>query len=370
MFSTVTLCGAETLDHISLREGNEVLSVSGRVVMDSVDGGVLLEDRAGMLWAVEAERLEDRQAGDAPFTCFDADEMSEHLRQELGPGFRFHTTAHYVICYNTSQDYARWCGALFERLYLAFTTFWGRRDLELEEPGGPLVALVFDSRPSYARYAKAELGNATGSTFGYYSLRTNRMTMYDLTGMDAWQGNASTTTAARINRLLARPEAERTVATIIHEATHQLAFNCGLQTRYADIPLWVSEGIAVYFETPDLKSRRGWRNIGGVNRVRLAEFRRYLPRRPRDSLRTLIRDNERFRNTQLASAAYGEAWALNYFLVRQRLPQYVAYLKAMSEKRPLIDDSPEERLAEFAHFFGGDLERFDVEFLRYMRTVR
>ena len=73
------------------------------------------------------------------------------------------------------------------------------------------------------------------------------------------------------------------MATIIHEATHQLAFNCGMQNRYADIPLWLSEGIAIYFETPDLRNKRGWRSIGSVNRVRLAEFRRYLRSRPSDS---------------------------------------------------------------------------------------
>ena len=33
---------------------------------------------------------------------------------------------------------------------------------------------------------------------------------------------------------------ERTVATIIHEATHQLAFNSGLQVRFADNPLVVA----------------------------------------------------------------------------------------------------------------------------------
>ena len=47
--------------------------------------------------------------------------------------------------------------------------------------------------------------------------------------------------------------------TVIHEATHQIAFNCGLHTRYADNPLWLTEGMALYFETPDLRSRSGWR---------------------------------------------------------------------------------------------------------------
>ena len=38
--------------------------------------------------------------------------------------------------------------------------------------------------------------------------------------------------------------------------------NTGLQTRYADNPFWVSEGLAVFFETPDLRSKNGWNAIG------------------------------------------------------------------------------------------------------------
>ena len=98
--------------------------------------------------------------------------------------------------------------------------------------------------------------------------------------------------------MLAQPQAEPLVATIIHEATHQIAFNCGLQTRFADIPLWVSEGIAVYFETPDLTNSKGWKEIGAVNRPRLDRFREYLTRRPADSLSTLISDDTRLRDSE------------------------------------------------------------------------
>ena len=97
-------------------------------------------------------------------------------------------------------------------------------------------------------------------------------------------------------QMLARPEAEPMVATIIHEATHQIAFNCGLQTRFADIPVWVSEGLAVYFETPDLQSPKGWRNIGAVNQPRLDRFREYLTRRPPGSLASLLADDKRMRD--------------------------------------------------------------------------
>ena len=63
-----------------------------------------------------------------------------------------------------------------------FYNYWSREGIELHEPEFPLVALVFDSRDSYAQFSRAELGEASRSIIGYYSLRSNRMIMYDLTG--------------------------------------------------------------------------------------------------------------------------------------------------------------------------------------------
>jgi len=57
----------------------------------------------------------------------------------------------------------------------------------------------------------------------------------------------SVSTGAQIKQILAQPDALQTVSTIVHEATHQIAFNCGLHTRLSDCPVWFSEGIAMYF---------------------------------------------------------------------------------------------------------------------------
>jgi len=160
------------------------------------------------------------------------------------------------------------------------------------------------------------------------------------------------------------------VATIIHEATHQIAFNSGLHARYADISLWVSEGLAVFFETPDLRSSQGWRNIGGVQLSRLAQFRQYRKDRPEDSLRTLLADDGRFRQTSTALDAYAEAWALHHFLITTRLKDYVRYQQQLSARPLLIYDTPEERLAAFRQAFGEDLAALDAEFLRYVSGLR
>lgn len=362
-------CDVFALDLVTLKKDGREVRLKGQCQVTAEDGGLLMMTPDGVLWTVPPEELVEHTKDDVPFAPYSRDELSRRLAAEL-PGFDTFDTAHYLICYNTSKPYAQWCGGLFERLYLAFTNYWSRKGFELREPQFPLVALVFADRDSYAKYARGELGDAVESIIGYYNLRSNRMTMYDLTGIQALRrpGDRRGSTA-EINQMLARPEAERTVATVIHEATHQIAFNCGLQTRYADIPLWVSEGIAVYFETPDLSSARGWRTIDNVNKPRLAQFRQYLSRRPSGSLASLLADDTRLRDSKQALDAYAESWALNYFLIKQRGKQYDAYLKMLAEKGPLLWDKPEARLRQFTDTFGA-LEQLDADFVRAMGKLR
>ena len=355
---------------MTLQRDGKQIDVEGRLLTTAQDGGLLLMGRDGMLWAIPPEEQIKHAGDDTPFEVLSADEISKRLLAELPQGFRVHSTAHYLIFHDTSRAYAKWCGSLFERLYMTFTNYWSREGFDLTEPEFPLVAIVFGDKASFLRFSQSELGDAGKSIVGYYSLRTNRMMMYDLTGLEVLRRfRDSRGTIKRINQILARPEAEQQVATIIHEATHQIAFNCGLHTRYSDCPVWFSEGIAVFFETPDLRSSKGWRGLGQVNRSRLIQFRRYLPKRPADSLESLIRDDTRFRDTQQAPDAYAETWALTYFLLRHRTKQYIEYLQMLSAKQPLLQDGPQQRLAQFREAFGG-IERLDAEFVRYMKRVR
>jgi hypothetical protein len=344
--------------------------VSGKLLVTAQDGGLLVLAPDGVLWAVQPEELVAHRQDKEPFQPLDSARLAKQLQAEL-PGFQTYTTAHYLICYNTSRQYAVWCGGLFERLYAAFTSFWTHKGFNLREPEFPLVAVVFSDRESYLKYSQPELQQTAERIIGYYSLRSNRMTMYDLTGVDSLRAAAGRRgSASQINQILAQPQAEQLVATVIHEATHQIAFNSGLQTRFADIPLWVSEGIAVYFETPDLGSSKGWRTLGAVNYSRLDVFRGNLARRQPGSLRALIADDKQLRDPRGAADAYADAWALNYYLLRRRPKEYVAYLKTLSEKQQLFWDDPATRVKEFQAAFGDDLEKFDRDFLRYMQKVR
>jgi hypothetical protein len=357
------------LDYVTLDRDGKRHSLHGRIMVTATDGGLLLQADNGILWTVQPEEIVERNDDDKPFVRLSREAIIKQLRREL-PGFEFYETTHFVVGYNTTKAYAQWCGGLYERLYNGFHNYWRRRGAALQEPQWPLVALVFQGKSSYAAYAREELGTAAESIVGYYSLRTNRITTYDLTGSEQLRTAGSRPrAAARINQLLSRPQAEPTVATIIHEATHLLAYNSGLQRRYADNPLWLSEGVAVFFETPDLKSRRGWRGIGTINRTRLAQLQSYLPARPADSLLTLLRDDKRMQNGDTAINAYAESWALCYFLLRRYPTAFVEYLETHAGKTPLVYDSPQERIELFEKHFG-DTRALDAEFRRYVEKLR
>ena len=359
------------LDRVVLRRDQQQQTIDGLRVATTDEGGLLLLDRQGVLWAVEPDELVRHTEDTTPYEPLSRAEMETVLLRNLPAGFEVHTTAHYLVCYNTSRAYARWTGALLERLYGAFINYWRKRGFRLHESPLPLVVVVFADRKAYRQYARPELRDATEAIVGYYSLQTNRVTMYDLTGVQASRrAGKARHSSSEINRVLSRPAAEPLVATVIHEATHQIAFNCGLLVRYADTPLWLNEGLAIYFETPDLTSASGWRGIGNVNRRRLTQFRKNLPRRTADSLQRLIADDQALRHVRTAANAYAEAWALNYFLIRKRPRQYVQYLKMLSKKQALDRDDSATRIAQFQQYFGADLHDLEKQFLRYMAKVR
>ena len=365
---------AIAVEHVTVRRDADETQVSGKLLITAQDGGLLLLTADGTLWNIEPPEIVDQKHDAQPFAPLTQAEAGKKLLGELPAGFELYTTAHYVICHDTSRAYAQWVGALYERLYSGFMNYWKNRGFKIHDPDLPLLVLVFATRDGYIKHVQPELGDSASAIIAFYSLRSNRVTMHDLTGMDSLRRSGDRRgSVAEINAMLARPEAEAMVATVVHEATHQLAFNCGLQTRFADIPLWVLEGLAVYFETPDLGSSKGWKTIGAVNRPRLDRFRDYLAHRPAKSLLSLISDDKRFRDPRQALDAYAEAWALNYYLVHQKPKQFNAYMELMAAKRALVvppdGQKAEQRIKEFQAAFD-DLARLDAEFVKYIQRIR
>lgn len=356
----------EPLETIRFLDSKEVeRTQQGRVLTVAQDGGLLLQSRDGRLWTIDAAQLLQRESHAETFRPWSFDELSRELRNQLGDRFEIVTTRHYVVATSAGKPYAQWCAALFERLLVAFTNYWRQRGLELTEPEFPLIAVVLRNERDFANFASSDVGPQVASAKGYYSIEHNRIVLYDLTAGD----RAPAATPGEIARRVAASPFN--IATVIHEATHQMAFNSGLHTRLADNPLWVTEGMAMYFETPDLTSRTGWKSVGQVNDLRQRQFLEALARRRGPgALRKLLESDQRFTDPEQSGDAYAEAWALTYFLARTRPREYVAYLKRLGEKPRLVWDEPKDRIQLFAETFGDNLDQFDADFVRYLKKLK
>lgn len=340
-------------------------SVRGKVQITAQDGGLLVLGQDGGLWTVEPAQLGGRRLLEQDFAPLTSDDLGKLLLVERGADrFQVLLTKHYVLCFNTNRDYAQWCGDLFERLYAGFHDFWKQRGMILREPEFPLVAIIFADQKQYAAFAARDAGFDTTKALGYYAIASNRMVLYDQT---AGSGKPARTQAEIQRRLAAIPY---NIATVVHEATHQIAFNCGMHVRFADNPLWLTEGMAMYFETPDLQSRTGWTSMGLINPPRLKRFRGNLGRRPASGLVALLQSDALFTSPKSMPDAYAEAWALTYFLMQTRKESYITYLKNMSLKKVLTWDKPADRLSEFRATFGDDLQALDREFLKFIRGLK
>ncbi|MFO1093400.1 MAG: DUF1570 domain-containing protein [Planctomycetaceae bacterium] len=343
----------------------QTLALEGRVLVEAVDGGILLEDVQRRLWSITPDRLQSRNEAGHDFTALSAAALGAAIVSELGPGFAVHQTSHYVICSNAPDAYVDWVGSLFERLQRAFLQTWKQAGWELPAPAEPLPALVFRSQTEYAAFALKDAGPEVADKPGYYSIRTNRIVLYDLA--TTAHGAGATSRDDVESRVAAAPA---NVATIVHEATHQIAFNCGMHTRYSDTPMWLAEGIAMYCETPDLRTGSGWRTIGKPNLNRLRQYREFTARRRQPgSLRTLIQDEARFRNPETMADAYAEGWALVDYLMRERREDLVVYLQRISAKPQLAWDAAEIRSRDFEEAFGAidDVETGCVAHVRRLR---
>lgn len=341
-------------------------TIESRVLLEAHDGGLLLEGRDGRLWNVTPKQLQTNEISNDAFRPLSADQLGEQLAKEVAEfGIKTPTqvvvTKHYVICSTAGRVYAEWCGTLFERLHDAFQTYWKDAGLELREAEFPLPAVVLRDRTEFAEFATKHDRPDAAQAPGYFSEPTNRVILFDLT---AGPNSASAKTAGDIRRKL--DASPFNVATMIHEATHQLAFNSGLHTRYADNPRWLTEGMAMFFEVPDLDSRTGWKTIGRINAPRMRDYREVI-RSPREALplADLIRSDGSFLKNDQSRAAYAESWALTFYLLKTRREETVSLLKTIQLKPRLIADAPDDRVRDFQSAFG-DIAELERDWKKWM----
>jgi hypothetical protein len=303
------------------------------------------------LWKFDPDQARGFHQTAAGFRAYSPSEFRAALLRELGDGYEVSGTGHYLVAHPRGQG-DKWAER-FEDLYRSFVHYFSVRGLEPLAPPFPLVGIVCRSRDEFARHAAAQSGGSLpNGVVGYYDVESNRITLYDMGGTadsPNWRQNA---------------------AVLIHEATHQTAFNTGVHSRYCPPPLWLAEGLAMLFEAPGVHDSRSHTQPGDrVNGDRLRVFQQALaPRHRPEMLASLAAGDDLFRVNP--AAAYAEAWALSFFLVETEPAKYAQYLKRTASRPPFQPYTAAERTADFTAVFGTDWRMLEARLLRFMAEAR
>ena len=311
---------------------------------------VHLLGRDGRLLSVDPAHVSDFTKSSAEFRVFSPSEFRAELIRELGDGYEVTGTGHYLVAHPRGQG-DKWAQR-FEDLHRSFVHYFSVRGLDPAPPQFPLVGIVCRDRAEFTRHAAEQGDSIPSGVAGYYSIQSNRINLYDMgakTDSANWRQNAG---------------------VLIHEATHQTAFNTGVHSRYCPAPRWLVEGLAMLFEAPGVYDSHSFtRPADRVNRDRLRVFRQDLvPHHRPEMLAALAASDDLFRAN--AMAAYAEAWALSFFLVETEPQKYTEFLKRTASRPPFREYTATERTADFTAIFGSDWRMLEARFLRFMAEVR
>ena len=310
---------------------------------------MLLLGRDGRLHDFNPKLAKEGKKTSPRFFGYSQSEMKTVLQKEFGKSYDVSATRHYLVVHPAGER-DQWANR-FEDLYKRFEHYFRVRGFSLSAPPYPLVAVVFRDRDEYYRHAAAGGTPMRPNTLGHYDPASNRVFLFDVTagaGGANWSENAD---------------------TIIHEATHQTAYNVGVHKRFTATPRWVAEGLATMFEARGVWNREYDNSqTDRINQGRLVDFRDYVAnRRKPGAIASLIASDDAFRGD--VGGAYAEAWALSFYLCETQPRLYAAYLSRTAERDIFVDYTPAERMADFQDTFGNETKMFETKFLRYMEDV-
>jgi len=236
---------------------------------------------------------------------------------------------------------------------------------------------VFDSQAGFEAY----LGQAMPSAVtGFYHKVSNRLVVYDYGQNRAYLAGKTKAeqqlkdipytlrrqvVVSEFSRQARAFRNDANIATIMHEVSHQLAFNGGMLNREGDAGLWLVEGLACYCEST---RNSEWLGIGEPNAQRLGTLARVLQA---DGdlipLRDLIRSDGWLHGQGTISQAllgYAQSWVLVRMLMEEQPQALKRYLTLIYPRR-----TPEHRLTDFAQVFGTDLDRLEKRYRQFIRGL-
>jgi Protein of unknown function (DUF1570) len=258
--------------------------------------------------------------------------------------FSHSRTEHFVGLGDADARFRNDALKICESLQSDFLRYFRKKGFKLTLPKKRMTVITLNGAESYQAYTGEKPGS---SGKGHYDLDTNRLVMFDFRPNGGGPGIVAN--PVLVNRL-----------ALVHETTHLLCFNTGLLSRKADVPLWVSEGLATHVElwqikqTPIGEPNRPW--ISFLNKARNSGT-------PWIPIADLAASDKSF-DDKTAELSYAESWLLVHYLMKEpQLAKFRTYLAGLQ-----TDKAATKRL-EYAEKHLGSLQNLDHELARYLKHV-
>ncbi len=324
-----------------------------------------LMDREGQLIHLNVSGLTSFEKIGPRYQPYATSQLRDDLQKEFS-GYEVSGTTHYLVCgpSGRSNRYAQ----LFEDIYRDVEQFYRVRGFGVQAPEVPLIAIVFRTQREFVDYCIRDKVTPSPTLMGYYSLKTNRVALFDderLVSNAHSQSVADPQMDHSINAFSGI--SGETANTIIHETTHQVGYNIGIHSRLAETPIWVVEGLATVLEPSGMRNSTGRKLTSErINDERISWFtKRHRPTRTMGNLAKIVASDQFFYRQTLNS--YSESWAFTFFLLENpsRRKDLVTYLQIVGKRDPADAYTGKQRLADFQSAFG-DISRLEIEFIRFM----
>lgn len=330
----------------------------------------------------------------------DATEEEQHLRSLVrDPAMKVALSQHFILLHDTPEKPQSGrrkprCVERLELLELVYESFLQKfysKGVPLQIPDKRLMVVLFHEHDDYLRFA-TNVDPALQSAAGFWNSDTNVSVFFDQGTHDSFQGIK--TLADELQRtkdevlrqklrgvkdivrmantfaVLAQVAQENSdIEVVTHEATHQMAGNTGLMPRHVQIPIWVHEGLATYFEAP---KEATWSGFGAVNQQRLMWYRALETDTTHSNIDFIVGDQ--IFSYALSQGAklhgYGQSWALTHFLIEEHFDKLMAFYRRLGELPPDIKFSPDTLTKVFNEVFGDERDALDAQWRRYMRSLK
>lgn len=308
---------------------------------------------------------------DEDFVRFIVDLQAKH---KLPSAARYHSKR-YTALSNAGEAFSiqsvRFCESIYDLFYHHFQ----KKGFALRHPGQTLMLAVFSGPDGFDAYLGQKM--PPGIT-GMYHQGTNRLVIYDQRenralvkereeiikkGGGGIPGKGKLDKGKFVDSVIKHFDEiakDINVSTTMHEAAHQLSFNCGLLNRQGDVAGWLAEGLACYCEATEAGE---WLAIGAFNPNRVNDLRPAAAgKKPWIPLKAMVQSDAWLDGPQVLQG-YAQSWALFRLLMEEDTPRLRSYLKTIFPRQ-----APEHRLEDFQNAFG-DLDALEKRYVAYMRKV-